>query len=208
MQVLFDIKNWNRRKTYEYFKTFDSPTFNICLNLDITELYNKCITRKYKFNHILQYCALKALNEIQEFRLRISDDNVVLFDKIDGGTVLMLDDHSIRFCFYEFSDSFSLFQENALLSEASVKESLDTDPRSDNLNIIHFSVIPWFAFTSVSHAQKGKENNSIPKIVFGQFSKSSDQWLIPLSIDANHALMDAWHVNQFIIKFQESVLSF
>ena len=144
MQVLFDIKNWNRRKTYEYFKTFDSPTFNICLNLDITELYNKCITGKYKFNHILQYCALKALNEIQEFRLRISDDNVS----------------------------------------------------------------PWFAFTSVSHAQKGKENNSIPKIVFGQFSKLSDQWLIPLSIDANHALMDAWHVNQFIIKFQESVLSF
>ncbi|MET0753548.1 MAG: CatA-like O-acetyltransferase, partial [Pyrinomonadaceae bacterium] len=37
-----DVESWNRKNTFEFFKNFEDPFFNIAANLDVTALYRFC----------------------------------------------------------------------------------------------------------------------------------------------------------------------
>ncbi len=40
MERKIDLENWPRKQQYDLFRHMDYPHFNICANLDITEMYN------------------------------------------------------------------------------------------------------------------------------------------------------------------------
>ena len=37
-----DIDTWARKTTYEFFRDYEDPFFNITTNLDVTHLYRFC----------------------------------------------------------------------------------------------------------------------------------------------------------------------
>lgn len=208
MYKIFDIENWNRKETYFHFKDFDFPFFNVCLNIDITNVYKKCKTEKHSINLALHFCSLLALNEITEFKLRIKDDQIVLFEKVDGGATILLENNSIRYCLYEFSESYDLFSKTAFQNEESIRQKAVSDSRTKKIDIVHFSVLPWIAFTSISHAHTNLSTDSIPKIVFGKYFENAGKLLIPISVEVNHSLIDGWHINEFILKLQQKLAAF
>jgi len=208
MYKLFNIETWNRRETYLHFKDFDFPFFNVCFNIDITDVYKKCKTEKYSINLVLHFCSLIALNAITEFKLRIKDTQIILFEKVDGGATILLKDNSIRYCLYEFSESYDVFSKTAFQNEEFTRQKAVSDSRTNKIDIVHFSVLPWIAFTSISHARASSSTGSIPKITFGKYFESLDKLLIPMSVEVNHSLIDAWHINKFILKFQQKLASF
>jgi chloramphenicol O-acetyltransferase type A len=201
MYRTLDINTWNRKETYEYFGAFDFPFFNIISNVDITRLHAHCKEQGHSLNHALHFCSLLAANEIESFRIRIMDGQVVVFDKVDGGATVLLEDQSIRFCLYEYTRSFESFVQSAILSEQQVRKDLRSDPRTGNIDVIHYSVIPWISFTSISHPRSKKPGDSIPKITFGKYFNSEGNILIPVSVEVNHALMDGYQVSQYLEEF-------
>ncbi|MDN3724202.1 CatA-like O-acetyltransferase [Aequorivita sp. SDUM287046] len=68
---------------------------------------------------------------------------------------------------------------------------------------IHFSAIPWIDFTSISHARSFSHPDSCPKISFGKMTETNGRKSMPISIHGHHALMDGYHVGQFIDQFQK-----
>jgi len=40
MKKYIDIESWPRKAQYKLFKQMDYPHFNICANVDITEMYS------------------------------------------------------------------------------------------------------------------------------------------------------------------------
>src|SRR5688572_27170135 len=101
----FDIENWNRKTTFEFFKDYEDPFFNLTANLDVTELYDFCKKQNLAFSLANLFYSLQTANEIKEFRLRLLNDKVVEFEKIHATQTILNEDESFSFCYFESKDS-------------------------------------------------------------------------------------------------------
>ena len=69
MAKYLDIESWYRRPAFHFFKGYDNPFFNVCVQMDVTALLD--LTRSTKglsFTLAYHYLALKAVNELEPCR--------------------------------------------------------------------------------------------------------------------------------------------
>ena len=59
-----DIENWNRKATYEFFKDFEDPFFNMTANIDVTELYSFNKKNNLSFSLTTLFYSQKTTNQI------------------------------------------------------------------------------------------------------------------------------------------------
>ncbi len=208
MYTEIDLQSWSRYDTYKHFSAFELPFFNLCFNTDITLLYQKCKINGYSINQALHYCCLKAANAVDEFKLRIVDGKIIQYDVIHAGAIVLLPDNNIRFCMYEYETSFETYRLKADAVREKILRTQQTDPRSQEQDVIHFSVIPWVSFTSISHPRGSGKVESIPKITMGKFFKSEGRTMLPISVEVNHSLMDGYHLGLFNQRFEKAITEF
>ena len=194
-----DIESWNRRAQFEFFKQYDLPFFNICSELDVTALHETVKARRQSFFAVSLYCSLRAANEIEEFRYRIRDNRVIVHDVVHAGSTVLNDDETFSFCYFDYSKDFGVFEANMnnVLTEHRTTDG-GLNPQDDRDDMIHYSVVPWIRFTSVSHPRRLRPMDSVPKIVFGQYHESAKRLCIPISVEVHHAMMDGLHVARYL----------
>ena len=71
------------------------------------------------------------------------------------------------------------------------------------VDLIYYSVIPWVSFTSFKHATRLDKEQTVPRIVFGKVFDDYNAKTMPMSVEANHTIMDGIHVGKFFNSFQE-----
>ena len=205
MAKYLDLKKWIRKDVFEFFLAFDKPYFNICTNLDITSLLTALGDRKVSVSLAYHYFALRAANEIEPFRYRLKDGQVIVYDVIHGGTTVLLPNEIFTLAYFEYEPSFKKFMAGA---EVAMKQAVSGDgafrpnPRDD---MIHFTTLPWVSFTSFSHARNWGREDSVPKIAFGKFTKVNERTLLPFSVEVHHALMDGLHVGRYVARLEEAL---
>lgn len=202
MRIL-DIENWARRDHYKYFKEFDYPHFNICANVDITKLRKFVKEKDISFFIAFLYAAVKAANSVKEFRYRIRGDQVVEHEKVSPSFTLMTSKDVFSFCEVDFNDSFKAFLEDASrkMNEKKDKISLEDEPGRDDLLFI--TCIPWVSFTSIAHPIHMHPGDCIPRISWGKYFADHEKILLPLSVQAHHALVDGSHVGEYFMNIQK-----
>ncbi len=206
---LFDINNWNRKEQYLFFKDYEDPFFNITANVDVTRLFKYCETEKISFNLVFLHQLLSCTNSIVNFKLRIKENQVYIFDKIDLGTAILKDDTSFVFCYFSYMESLVDFLKSA--KEQIKKQTLNSDfeVKEERLDLIHTSILPWISFTGIKHAKKGDEQTKgIPKFMIGKYFEQDNKLVVPLSIEVHHALMDGFHVSEFFDLLQKKIDTF
>ncbi len=204
MYKILDINSWSRREQYLFFKDYDNPFFNICVEVDITDLMRFTKEKNISFFIASLYASQKAVNDVEEFRYRIKNDRVIMYDRIHCGSTVLNENETFSFCYFDFHDSFDRFKSemtSVLQRNSEGKEPLDA--RADDDNMIHYSVIPWIAFTGLSHSRRFGREDSIPKIVFGKYQTKNGRLMMPISVEVHHSLMDALHVSKYLTRLQE-----
>ncbi|WP_372744791.1 CatA-like O-acetyltransferase [Lutibacter sp.] len=202
----FSVENWKRKEQFEFFKDYEDPFFNITVNLEVTKLYNFCKKNKLSFSLACIYVALKSINEIPEFKLRINNNKVYIFDEVNIGSTVLNEDNTFSFCNFPIKPTIFEFDTSGEKVMEAHKKGVTLGAQENELGIIHCSTLPWFTFTSVKHARKGDEKNKgIPKIVFGGLFTENDQRKIPFSVEVHHALLDGFHVSQLIAKMKSFI---
>ncbi len=206
MAKYLDLKNWIRRDLFEFFVGFDKPYFNICTQLDVTNLLAALSNRPgLSVSMAYHYFALRAANEIEPFRYRLEDRQVIVYDVIHGGTTVLLPSENFTLAYFEYDVDFEKFMAGA---EGALQEALAGDgaffpnPRED---MIHFTTLPWVSFTSFSHARNWGREDSVPKIAFGKFVEANGRTLLPFSVEVHHALMDGLHVGRYVARLEEAL---
>jgi chloramphenicol O-acetyltransferase type A len=200
-----NIDEWPRRSTYEFFKDYEDPFFNFAANLDVTVLYRFCKTNALSFSLTGLYYSLVAANEIREFRIRLVDDRLVEFDRIHATQTILNDDETFSFAYFELQADVFEFNRCGKAAVEKYKALKTFDVESDRADLIYHSVIPWVSFTSFKHASRLDKRQTVPRIVFGKIFEDSDRLLMPLSVEANHTIMDGFHVGKFFQRFQELI---
>ena len=204
MTRTLDIATWNRRHHFEFFKYAEEPFFNLCTEVDVTELYDATLSStKGSFFLASLWFSLKAANETLPFRYRMDGDAVRVFDRVDAGSTILRDDQTFGFGYFEYEPEFELFAGKGLEEIDRVRARTgDLGEQTNRLDRIYYSVIPWVSFSSFSHARNRNERDSIPRIVFGKHHQSDGARKLPISVEVHHALVDGLDVAQFLERLQ------
>jgi len=207
MATYLDITRWPRRASFDYFRAFDKPYFNVCTRVDVSRL--KPAVAEAGVGGLSLACyflALRLANEQEPFRYRLEDGRVRVHERVHGSTTVLRDDDSIAFAYIDAADDFMTFAAAGTAAIAAARErSAPFDPRLDEAAVLHFTTLPWIHFTSFSHARNWGREDSVPKLAFGRIEADGARLWLPLSVEVHHALMDGLHVGRFIEGFEAAL---
>lgn len=191
-----EIETWARRKHFEFFKAFDAPHFNVTANVDVTNLYTYAKESNQSFFKLFLYGAVRAANAIPELRYRIRGEEVVEHEVVHPSFTVMLDEDVFNFCAATFYEDLPTFlQEVTTRMERAVDEVVVGDDEPDDL--LYITSVPWVTFTSIMHPTHQQQHDSVPRIAWGKFERQGERLVMPLSIQAHHALVDGVHIGKY-----------
>ena len=200
-----DVDNWPRKAAHEFFKDYYDPFFNFSANIDITTLYRFCKQNNLSISLSILYYALVAVNEIREFRIRLQHGKLVEFDVIHATQTILNADETFSFAYFEMQPDVFEFNAAGKIALEKYKELKTFDVESKRVDLIYCSVIPWVSFTSFKHASRLDRTQTIPRIVFGKIFDDGPVKKMPLSVEANHTIMDGFHVGKLFNLFQVKI---
>jgi chloramphenicol O-acetyltransferase type A len=203
MKQLIDIDTWARKDHFNFFRQFEEPFFGVTVNVDCTTAYARAKEQGLSFFLSYLHKALAAANSVEAFRYRIGGNEVFLYDVVNASPTINRPDGTFGFSYIDFNADFTAFAEEAQKEIERVQNSTGLVPAVSGENVIHFSSIPWINFTSLSHARSFSFNDCIPKISFGKMTEVEGVKAMPVSVHVHHALMDGYHVGQFVERFQQ-----
>lgn len=201
MEVI-DINTWKRKQHYHHFRTLKDPFFGVVFPIDVTRAHEYATTNKVSFFGKYLHDCMLALNEVDELKLRIIDDNVVKYDVIHASATLMRSDKIFCFSYIEFDHDLNQFLSHLISEKNRIEDTGILFPTRNDLQCIHCSAIPWVNFSGHKEPVSGRLE-SIPKLAFGKATIDAEGHMtMNVSIQVNHALVDGYHVGLFVEKFQ------
>jgi chloramphenicol O-acetyltransferase type A len=203
MKQKLNLETWNRKEHFLFFKQMEEPFFGITTTIDCTKAYAKSKELNVSFFAYYLHKTLLAVNQIENFRYRIIEDEIYIFDKINASATILREDKTFGFSLIEFDSDLEQFAEITKTEIARIQTTTGLFTREFSENLIHFSAMPWINFTSFSHARSYTWPDSCPKISFGKIIEENGKKTFAMSIHVHHGLMDGIHVGEFVDLFQE-----
>lgn len=200
--LILNKTSWKRKEHFEFFHGFEAPFWGLSTQINCTKSYHYCKTYGISFFYYYLYHSLKAINQLSAFRLRIEGNEILEYGEVDGSITVLRPDETFGFAYFNYTKTFREFEDSAKIkiNEEKNKKGLKTD--SNKKDVIHYSVMPYLAFSQMQHAQHTIGDDSIPKITFGRYQAQGSQLFLPLSIHVHHGLCDGIDVGKFISLFQ------
>lgn len=204
---IINIESWNRKEHFEFFSRMASPYFGITTEVDCTIAYDNAKENGNSFFAHYLHKSMIAVNSVEELRLRIVDNKVALFEKINAGSTVGRADGTFGFIFVNFSDDFETFNKELQNEIQTVLNSTGLRLNDDDIkkDLIRHSTIPWTSFTGLLHPTNFDRTESVPKITFGKFSIREGKKYLPVSIEAHHGLVDGFHLAKYLSEFQRQL---
>ena len=197
-----NLTTWNRKEHFEFFCKFEEPFFGTTIQLDCTKAHAKSKELGVSFFAYYLHKTLVAVNNIENFRYRIHNGKVFIYDKINVSSTILRDDKTFGFSEIEYYENLNTFIENYNTEATRVKNTTGLFTRDYNENIVHFSALPWINFTSISHSRSFTFPDSCPKFSFGKMTTENDKKFMSMSVHVHHGLVDGYHLGLFFEEFE------
>ncbi len=205
MSKYIDLSNPHRKKHFDFFKNMDCPHFNICANVEINGFLDFIKANNYPFTPTMVYFIARVANEIPEFRWRIRDNQILEHKFVNPSFTVNTEEADVfSFCTVDYFENFPTFLKNTLkvMDEMLTNPSMEDEAHRDDY--LFLSAIPWVSFTSFSHAMHyTPTTDSVPRMTWGKYFEQGDKILMPLSVQAHHAVVDGRHTGKYFQLFQE-----
>ncbi len=204
MYKLIDLETWERKEHFDFFKSYESPQFSITANLNITETLKHRESNNLPFFLTVLYCTLRAINEIEEFRVRYRDDKAIQYEQIGTGFTYLFENQKFYSnCIAEYHKDFRTFLDETkkLINKEKINPILKIKTQREDL--VYSSCLPWISFTSFTNPYKSLTNDFIPRIVWGKCFEENDIIKMPVGLQVHHAIADGQHACEFYKSLQE-----
>lgn len=203
MKQKLDLNTWNRKEHFLFFKQMEEPFYGINTSIDCTKAYAKAKELGVTFFSYYLHKTLSAVNATENFRYRIIEDEVYVFDVIDASATVMREDTTFGFSYMPFSEEIIGFAKTVQTEIERIQSTTGVFTREYPENLIHFSALPWINFSSLSHARSFTWPDSCPKISYGKLIDENGTKSMPISIHVHHGLVDGYHVGLFLDALQQ-----
>ncbi|MGI2297235.1 CatA-like O-acetyltransferase [Paenibacillus sp. GXUN7292] len=193
---VIDTSTWKRKLHYQLFKDALQPQYNVSLELDITKFLRKVKENKWPFTLAFIHTATKCANEIEEFRYRFLNDDVVLYDTIHTSFTYLNQETEL---FKVVNVPMQVNMEDYMkLAKEIIENQIEyiTGPIAND--VYQFSSLPWIKFTHFSHTHSGKSNKSNPMFDWGKYEEQDGKVL-----QVHHSFINGFHVGKFVEHLQD-----
>lgn len=210
MKRKFNPEGWNRKEHFELFSRMDNPYVGVVAEVDCTKAYQFTKANKQSFFATYLFCSMQAENSVEEFKYRLEDSEIFIYDHIDCGTTIGRKDGTFGFAFIPYSVDFETFN-NKLQQEINEVEKcvgLHIKNEELTLGLIRHSTFPWSRFTGLVQPSNYGTEESIPRIIFGKAYQQGDKMMMPVSVEANHGFVDGLHLANYLANFEKELGKF
>lgn len=193
----------HRRKHFDFFRNMDQPHFNIVANVDITAFLHTVKVQQLPFTPAMVYLLARAANEIAVFRWRIRGQEVVEHASVQPSFTVSTDVSDVfSFCTVDYHPSAAVFLADALATIEHMKTNPDFEDEPGRDDFLFMSAIPWISFTGLTHAMHYSPVDAVPRISWGKYFAQGDRQMMPLAVQAHHALVDGSDMGKYFIRVQ------
>jgi len=197
---IIDTKNWKRSVHCEVFRNSALPQYCVTVELDVSDFYRKIKEKNLPFSFALIYAVTKCANEIEEFRYRFIDGNVVLYKQINTAFTYMNEETELfKVVNVKMQDCMEDYIKLALETAKNQSEYF-TGPLGND--IYQFSAMPWITYLHISHTFNGNKENATPLFDWGKYYNNDGKMLLPFSVQVHHSFVDGVHIGKLVNKLQ------
>lgn len=198
-----ELSTWERKMHYEIYRQFANARYDITLELDVTNLVRFVKENHLSFTLTMIHTIARCANEIDEFRMRIENDEPVIYDSIDlSFTYLNKETNLMKNVVAENDADVHKFNQRA---KEVIEEQKAYFTGALGNGIYQFSSVPWISYTHISHTFSGNKDYAVPVFDFGRFYEKNERTVIPFSIEVHHAFVDGYHLGVLVEKLQKAL---
>ena len=201
---VIDIEKWDRRELYAHFSRLRMPHYAVAAYLDVTQLVEYKRKHRLSFYLSLIYLATKCLNRIENFRLRMKGEQVVMYDCIHTNFTHKRPEEEV-FRFHTAPFKGTLQEYVAKTSEAIVGQKTLFGGLGDIPNVAYFSCTPSLDTTSITNPGMENPADAIPRINWGKYTERDKRLMLNVTFTANHRFIDGYHIGRFFEELQKEI---
>lgn len=190
------LEDWPRRAHFDYFSAMADPYVGVTAEVDITRFLATCRGAGLPFFLSFLYCAGRAANAVPPLRQRIVGGVPVEFARCDTSHTVLQEDGTYSYCRLDCMRPFERYLPDALArqEEARLRGGLDDGEDADSLFFV--STLPWVRYTAIRQPVPSPADSN-PRLTWGRFLEQGGRVTMPVTVLANHALVDGAHIGAF-----------
>lgn len=201
-----DRETWARRKYFEQYFSDLPCTYSITVKIDITPITEQ----KRRLYPAMLYYLTTVVNRHAEFRTAFNEKHElgVYSDMTPFYTIFHKDTETFSDLWTAYTpdlEEFCAAYENDLRLYGDQKEI--TAKPDVPANYFNVSMLPWATFEGFNLNLRNGYDFLRPIFTMGKYYQEAGRTLLPLAIQAHHAVCDGFHVCRFINELQELINS-
>lgn len=201
MKVI-DLEGWDRRDHYRWYRGYAQPQLALTAELDATGLAGRCRAEGRSLFAAFLWALTRAANAVPALRQRVrvvaGRDVIVEHPVVHPAFTVGLDGDRFGFATTPLVDEPAAFEAavRRVSDEARARDGLTPfdDARDD---LLYLTCLPWVRFTHVAHAVREPGGDWVPRIAWGRLTTVGERVVVPVNVQAHHALVDGAHLGRF-----------
>ena len=205
--VILDMGHYARKAHFDYFRSLMYPYVGVTVDVDVTDVYNFSKKTGYSFYLSFMHAAALAADGVPELRQRIRGDQIIEYSECPTSHTERTNGSEYCYCtLHHHMDLQDYFASAEKAREVCVQNGIQEDEDSESMYFI--STLPWLKYSAfIQPVAGGDESN--PRLTWGKYERQEDGKIImPVSILANHALVDGSHIAQFYGNLDNEITKF
>lgn len=198
------LDSWARREHFEHYHSEVPCTYSMTTKLDITAL----VEAKVRLYPAMLYLITRAVNRFPEFRMDFdSEGKLGVYGEMHPCyTIFHRDSETFSNLWTEYTEDYPVFCRayERDLEQFGNNKSMMAKPGVP-ANTFPVSMIPWESFDGFNLNLEKGYGYLLPIFTMGRYSENNGRYLLPLSIQVNHAVCDGFHVCRFISALREMI---
>lgn len=199
-----DMEKWSRKEHFEQFYHNVPASFNITVELDISNLMRK----ELKLYPAMLYLLSRLVNKYDNFRMAFDENGVLgFFDIVHPAyTLFHKENETFSGIWSEYTPDFTSFCGNYAADVTAYGNIMKYQAKPDcPPNIFYVSMLPWIHFSSFDLNLEQGHNYLMPIFTLGKYITDNGKTLLPFAALVHHAVCDGWHISRFINELQQDI---
>lgn len=198
-----EVSSYYRQDHLDFYKDYKYPFYGFTFNLDITEVRAFARALGYSVYINLCYFFTRATQDLEDFRYRILDGRLVLYECLHPSMIVVGGGGLYTFALVPYREDPLEFNREAQIILERCGSEINLKDVPFHKNFLFFSALPGVPFTALTHVPSDRPTDIEPKVTFGQFFQEDERWFAPVGIQVNHLLVDGAALGRWVGRVQE-----
>ena len=194
-----DLSQSPRKAHYDHFRHLQNPHVGVTVDVDVTELAERCKAEGWSFYLAFIRVAALAANAVPELRRRLKGEGIVEYDACGSSHIELLEDGTYCYCTlrhdpdrsWEDYMAYAAAERDRARSGASIEEDDDAD------SLLFITSLPWLRYSAFVQPTTGPDDSN-PRISWGKYAPDHrGRLMMPVTILCHHSLVDGLQLAQF-----------